>query len=114
MSRGNFQFLIIFINYRFFLRTISKKIKKLRNNFCRGNLGVEGDTITVGRNVAGMEVGPSNGDPLQGNSVGVDGRGTAGEDCGMRSAGPLRQPLSHQRLRPGTRSLPRQFYHQPR
>lgn len=70
--------------------------------------------IAAGRDVAGMEVGPSNGDPLQGNSVGVDGRGTAGEDCGMRSAGPLRQPLSHQRLRPGTRSLPRQFYHQPR
>ena len=73
-------------------------------------------SITLGRRryVAGMEVGPSNGDPLQGNSVGVDGRGTAGEDCGMCSAGPLRQPLSHQRLRPGTRSLPRQFYHQPR
>lgn len=97
-----------------------KKIKELMGD-CRGNLFGKfgniawvGDTITVGRNVAGMEVGPSNGDPLQGNSVGVDGRGTAGEDCGMRSAGPLRQPLSHQRLRPGTRSLPRQFYHQPR
>lgn len=62
----------------------------------------------------GMEVGPSYGDPFQGNSLGIDGRRTAREDCGVRATGTLRQSLSHQRFRPGTGSLSRKFYHESR
>lgn len=61
-----------------------------------------------------MEAGPGYGDPLQGDSIGIDGRRTTREDCRMRTAGSLRQSLSHQRFRPGTGSLSRQFYHEPR
>lgn len=61
-----------------------------------------------------MEAGPGYGDTFQGNSTGIDRRGTTRKDCGMRAAGPLRQSLSHQRFRPGTGSLSRQFYHEPR
>lgn len=64
--------------------------------------------------VIGMEVGPSYGDPFQGNSIGIDRWGAARENCGMRAAGTLRQSLSHQRFRPGTGSLSRQFYHESR
>lgn len=64
--------------------------------------------------VTGMEIGSGNGDPLQGDSSGVHGWGETGKDCGMCSTRPLCQPLPHQRLRPGTRSLPRQLYNQPR
>lgn len=61
-----------------------------------------------------MEVGPSYGDPFQGNSIGIDRRGTAGEDCGVRATRTLRQSLSHQRFRPGIGSLSRKFYHESR
>lgn len=61
-----------------------------------------------------MEIGSGNGDPLQGDSAGVHGWGETGKDCGMCSTRPLCQPLPHQCLRPGTRSLPRQLYNQPR
>ena len=61
-----------------------------------------------------MEIRPGDGDPLQGDSPRIDRRGKTGKDCGMCSTGPLCQPLPHQRLRPGTRPLPRQLYHQSR
>lgn len=61
-----------------------------------------------------MEVGPSYGDPFQSNSIGIDGWRTARENRGMRAARTLRQSLSHQRFRPGTGSLSRQFYHESR
>lgn len=61
-----------------------------------------------------MEIGFGNGDSLQGDSVGIHGWGETGKDCGMCSTRLVRQPLPHQRLRPRTRSLPRQLYNQPR
>lgn len=54
-----------------------------------------------------MEVGFGYGDSFQGDSVGIDGRGEARENCGVRAARSLRQSLSHQRFRPGTGSLSR-------
>lgn len=63
---------------------------------------------------AGVEAGPGDGHTFQGHTARVHGWGETGKDCRMRSAGTLREPLPHQRLRPGTRSLPRQLYNQPR
>lgn len=58
----------------------------------------------------GLETGPGDGDPVQGDPSGVDGWGAAGKVPGLPSPRPLRQPLSHQRVRPGAGSLPGQLH----
>lgn len=62
----------------------------------------------------GLAVGSGDGDPLQGNSPWVNWRRATWKDGWMRPARSLRQSLSHQCLRPRTRSLPRQLYYESR
>lgn len=61
-----------------------------------------------------METGSGDGDTVQGDTAGVHGRGETGKDCGVRTAGTLREPVPHKRLREGARFVPRQLHNESR
>ena len=64
--------------------------------------------------IKGLAAGLGDGHPVQSHSAGEHGRRAAGKIARLPPSGPLRQSLSHKRVRQGTGPLPGQLHQQPR